>query len=146
VIVLIAVPFVGKKGERSPKRRPWALAFVLTVAVLGVVLVREGRQAPWSPDLAATPFSAGFVAQADAQGLSQGADLFFSKGCIACHTVAGTGGKRGPNLSSVGDRLSDDQLTWRILNGGHNMPAFGSILTPDNVHELVAFLKAQRSP
>lgn len=146
VIVLVAVPFVGKKGERSPKRRPWALAAVVTLATLGVVLVREGDRAPWSPDLAATPFSGQFAAQLDAQGLSKGGDLFFSKGCIACHTVAGTGGKRGPNLSAVGGRLSNDQITWRILNGGHNMPAYGAILSPYELQELVAFLAAQHGP
>ena len=146
IILLVAVPFIGKRGERSPKRRPWALAIVGTIVVIGVVLVREGGQAPWSPDLAATPFSSNFQAQVDAEGLSKGSGLFFKKGCIACHTMAGSGGKRGPNLSAVGDRLSTNQLTWRILNGGHNMPPYGAILSPFELQQLVDFLAGQHAP
>ena len=56
--------------------------------------------------------------------------------------VGGAGGQRGPDLSAVGARLSPDQLTWRILNGGNNMPAYGTNLTPDELAALVAFLGA----
>jgi len=73
-----------------------------------------------------------------------GAALFERKGCINCHMIAGSGGQRGPNLTTVGARLSPDQLTWRILNGGHNMPAYATTLTPQETSALVAFLASQR--
>ena len=45
----------------------------------------------------------------------------------------------------VGDRLTPDQMTTRVLNGGHNMPAFASTLSPQEVDQLVAFLRTLRA-
>jgi ubiquinol-cytochrome c reductase cytochrome b subunit len=70
--------------------------------------------------------------------------LFHDKGCEYCHTVDGLGGLRGPDLSNVGNRLTEQDMVIRILNGGHNMPAFGSILHPDQVTDLVDYLKTRR--
>jgi ubiquinol-cytochrome c reductase cytochrome b subunit len=44
----------------------------------------------------------------------------------------------------VGARLNTDELTWRILNGGRNMPAYGSTLTPDEISALVEFLSTRK--
>jgi ubiquinol-cytochrome c reductase cytochrome b subunit len=54
------------------------------------------------------------------------------------------GGARGPNLSTVGSRLSREQLTTRILNGGINMPAYGGTLTPQELDDLLAFLQTRQ--
>ncbi|MFZ0321032.1 MAG: cytochrome c, partial [Candidatus Sulfotelmatobacter sp.] len=61
-----------------------------------------------------------------------------------CHTVNGLGGLRGPNLSDVGNRLTEQQMILRILNGGHNMPAFAGILHPDETTALVEYLKTRK--
>ena len=61
--------------------------------------------------------------------------------CISCHAIAGTGGRRGPDLSTIGSALSRDELTWRILHGGGNMPAYGDILSPDELTALLDFLQ-----
>ena len=76
-------------------------------------------------------------------GERDGAQLFNERGCENCHRIAGYGGRRGPDLSTVGDRRTEEQLTIRILKGGTNMPAFGSTLTPDEVDALVAFLQSR---
>jgi len=62
------------------------------------------------------------------------------------HIESGHGGQRGPDLTNVGNRLSPNELTWRIMNGGLNMPAFGGILTSDELSSLVAFLKSRKTP
>jgi ubiquinol-cytochrome c reductase cytochrome b subunit len=59
--------------------------------------------------------------------------------------MAGTGGARGPDLTTVGDRLTREELTWRILDGGENMPAYGALLEPDELSRLVDFLETRRS-
>jgi ubiquinol-cytochrome c reductase cytochrome b subunit len=144
VISLVLVPFLGSKGERHPARRPWAVAFVIVVIIAVGILWRLGAQANWSPDFNAPPLPETVIG-ASSGSVYKGGLLFHDKGCEYCHTVSGYGGKRGPNLSTVGDQRDTAQLTVRILNGAINMPAFGSILTPEEVQNLVAFLESRKS-
>ncbi|MBV9173429.1 MAG: cytochrome c, partial [Chloroflexi bacterium] len=142
-LMFVLLPFLAPTGERSPRRRPWAVGFVAVFGVSVAALVSLGSAAPWSPDLTVSQ-----LAPQTTQGLTgpaaQGAQLYQQRGCINCHAIAGVGGQRGPDLTRVGTRLSTDELTWRILNGGRNMPAFGTILTPDQTNDLVQFLSQQR--
>ncbi|NIR45323.1 MAG: c-type cytochrome [Gemmatimonadetes bacterium] len=43
-------------------------------------------------------------------GVSAGANLFREKGCFACHTLEGTGGSAGPDLTDVGSRLNEETI------------------------------------
>jgi hypothetical protein len=36
-------------------------------------------------------------------------------------------------------------MITRILNGGVNMPSFGNALTPEEMNNLVAFLKSRKT-
>jgi ubiquinol-cytochrome c reductase cytochrome b subunit len=77
----------------------------------------------------------------------QGAALFQSKDCRNCHALLGTGGQRGPDLTTVGTRLTRGQLIDQISNGtpgGGNMPAYGSQISPAEMTALVAFLENLR--
>jgi ubiquinol-cytochrome c reductase cytochrome b subunit len=143
--LLFILPLVANKGERSPLRRPWAVAFVLGTLLMVGTLWIAGEQAKWSPNFNAQALSVQAVG-ASSGPVYTGSRLFLSKGCAYCHTMSGEGGERGPNLSTVGSRLSDSQITIRILNGGNNMPAYGSILTPQEVDDLLAFLRSRKSP
>jgi ubiquinol-cytochrome c reductase cytochrome b subunit len=75
--------------------------------------------------------------------VQRGAQIFYNEGCQFCHAYAGQGGQRGPSLTTVGDRLSREQITISILNGRRNMPAYGNTLTPDELEALVAFLQSR---
>jgi ubiquinol-cytochrome c reductase cytochrome b subunit len=138
-ICLLILPLVFNQGQRAPSRRPWAVASIVII-VMGIgAFWLEGERAPWSPDFTAQALSPAVVHAATAQ-VAQGAELFHNHGCEYCHSIDGSGGKRGPNLSAVANRLTDQQITLRILNGGYNMPAFASSLNPAEVDALVAFL------
>lgn len=139
-VVFLALPIVFPTGERRPSKRPWAVAFVGLSVLSILTLVRLGAQAPWSPVLE----SAAAQAQVAGATTDRGAALFVSKGCSGCHAIGGAGGQRGPNLTAVGARLSPGQLTTRILAGGNNMPAYGSILNADEVDGLVRYLQTRR--
>jgi ubiquinol-cytochrome c reductase cytochrome b subunit len=143
-ILLIIVPFTAPYGERSHERRPWAVATVVFMTLSLSVLIWQGYRSPWAPDLhAEVPPAVVAGLQGEA---ARGAALFEEQACLACHLVGGQGGSRGPDLTLVGDRLTREQLTWRILYGGTNMPAYGQTLSPDELDALVAFLSARRPP
>ena len=142
-ILLIAVPFIAPAGERSYVRRPWAVAIVAFSTLALGTLIWQGYRSPWAPELHAhvpPAVVAGLQGQA-----ARGAVLFEQEACLACHAIGGQGGQRGPDLTTVGDRLTREQLVWRILYGGNNMPAYGQTLAPDELEALVAFLAERRT-
>jgi len=142
-IVLIGLPFVFNRGERSPQRRPWAIAIVLMTVVMIATLWVEGVKSPWSPNFKAQPLSASVIGVTNGP-VFLGAQLFHDKGCLNCHLVAGDGGRRGPDLTDVADRLSKNQIILRIANGAVNMPAYAGNLTPAEMDVLVAFLQSRK--
>ncbi len=141
---MLALPILFNSGERSPRRRPWAVAWIVIVVVGVLGLWREGAIAPWSPRFQSPPLPNSLPATASADAF-HGQVLFHAKGCEYCHTINGLGGLRGPNLSDVANRLTREDMIIRILNGGKNMPAFGGILHPDEVAQLVAYLQTRRT-
>ena len=87
-----------------------------------------------------------FAAQgAWAAAPERGAALFASSGCEHCHGVNGLGGSEtGPDLKDVRKRLTPEAMSTQIRQGGHGMPAFGGILAPGDVDQLVAYLRTKR--
>lgn len=140
-LALLALPFLRNRGERSPARRPWAVALVGVVAVFFVWLTVLGIRAPWVPDFSTQPLPPEVVGPADSLEY-RGALLFYANGCQFCHAVVGEGGDNAPDLTNVARRLPSHEITFRIFNGIGNMPAYRDILTPEEMHAIVAFLVA----
>lgn len=141
-VAIVALPFISNKGERHPLRRPWSMAIVIVVVMMVGTLWREAVKAPWSPDFTAKPLTPAQVGTSSGP-IWEGSQLFYVKGCQYCHTIDGQGGHRGPNLTDVADRLSSEQITLRILNGGTNMPAFASTMNPNALDLIVQFLSSR---
>ncbi len=140
--ILLFVPFFNT-GERSVSRRPWAAILVLLIVSVIGVFWYAGERAPWSPDFAAKPLPAAIVRDTTAE-VVRGARLFYDKGCEFCHKIGGQGGPRGPDLTLVATRMSPLEMVGRITNGGPNMPAFTSTLTPEEIQAIVAFLATRK--
>jgi ubiquinol-cytochrome c reductase cytochrome b subunit len=149
VLVLFSVPFIANRGERAPSRRPVAVLSVIVIVALFGVLTYEGATAPWSPKMTAwsgDPVPVHIVEQSTPLQL-QGALVFQNKSCRNCHALDGLGGKRGPDLTSVGARLNQGQLIDQVSNGtpgGGNMPAYGKQMPPAEMAVLVEFLTSLR--
>ena len=143
-IVLIALPFISNRGERSPRRRPWSIAAVLLTVVMIATLWVEGVNSPWSPNFKAQPLPPSVVG-ATAGPVFIGAQLFQTKGCLNCHLIGSDGGRRGPDLTDVASRLPKNQIILRISNGGVNMPAYAANLTQAEMDALVAFLQTRKT-
>jgi ubiquinol-cytochrome c reductase cytochrome b subunit len=138
-LILISVPLASNRGERHAARRPLAVSAVIFVLAIVAALTWAGWEENWSPRFDASPLTAKIIG-ASSGPVYSGAMVFNDKGCLYCHVVAGHGGKRGPNLTWIGDKLTRNQMTLRILNGAYNMPVYGGILSSTETEQLIEFL------
>jgi ubiquinol-cytochrome c reductase cytochrome b subunit len=159
IVALLLVPFLSNRGERAPSRRPVAVLAVIVIYTVFGVLTYQGVKSPWSPHMTAwsgTPIPEAMVKESTPLRL-MGAALFQNKNCRNCHALDGKGGRRGPDLTTVGTRLTRNQLIDQISNGtpggikqgdpgGGNMPAFGKQINPAEMTALVEFLANLRPP
>ena len=142
--LLFSAPMLSNKGERSARRRPWAIGMVLATVLMVGSLWIAGVHANWSPNFAAPALPEEAVGVATGP-VADGARYFHDKGCENCHLIGDQGGRRGPNLSRIGDLLTRDEMVIRISNGGTNMPGFAATLTPGELDALVAFLQSRKA-
>lgn len=148
-LILVLLPFVNGRGEKAPSRRPLAVLTVMLLAVTSGVLGWLGHTSPWSPDMTAwsgLPVPKNLLEKRSPLEL-QGAVVLQNKTCRNCHSLEGVGGKRGPDLSHVGAKLTRDELIRQVVQGtqgGGDMPAYGKQLKPAEIDALVAFLVTLR--
>jgi mono/diheme cytochrome c family protein len=75
--------------------------------------------------------------------------LIFNSRCAGCHTAYSSRGINGPGLVGLykkrylpsGLPANDRFVTQAIVNGRGMMPAMGDSLTPDQLADLLAYLK-----
>jgi ubiquinol-cytochrome c reductase cytochrome b subunit len=148
IAVLLALPFYAGEGEKSWHRRPVAVLVLALVAVSWGTLTHLATFTPWSPIM--NGWSGDPVPVKMVHNLSplerQGAVVFQSKQCRNCHALGGEGGQRGPALDTVATRLTEDQLIRQVVQGGGNMPAYGTSLSPQEITSLVRFLTTLHAP
>lgn len=146
--ILVAIPFVFNKGERAPSRRPLAVLSVTVIWTVLIVLTLIGIKGPGAPRMeawSADPVPVSMVKKSTPLQL-QGAAVLQNKQCRCCHAIDGVGGIRGPDLTDVGTRLTADELTRQVIQGGGLMPAYGKQLSPAEVTALVDFLSNRCVP
>jgi ubiquinol-cytochrome c reductase cytochrome b subunit len=145
---LLLLPLVAGEGEKHWSRRPIAVLMVALIAVTLGVFTRLGTYTPWSPIMDA--WTSDPIPQEYLHGRTplerQGALVFEDKQCRNCHSLGGLGGLRGPALDSIAARMTEDQITRQVLQGGGNMPSYGNALNPAETTALVRFLLTLRGP
>jgi ubiquinol-cytochrome c reductase cytochrome b subunit len=143
LFLLFALPFISNKGERSPIKRPWAIVGSAAVLVIVISLLVVGNKSDWSPAFKTKTLSNSTVAAQDTMA-AQGLILFQEKACLYCHKMNDAGGAVGPDLTHVANRLNEQEMMIRIVNGTSNMPAYGSSLSRDELAKLIAYLKTRK--
>lgn len=141
--VLVLLPLVFSGGERSARRRPWAVLVTVALAATFGVLTWLGARSPWVMDFAVPPPPPREL-QALAEPARRGAVLFHARGCAHCHEAGGRGGQYGPPLSDVMQRLPPGVVTARIVQGIGNMPAYRDALSDEELAAILAYLQALR--
>jgi mono/diheme cytochrome c family protein len=79
----------------------------------------------------------------DAEAIEEG-EKIFRRRCVGCHWSP----KRGPDLFKT--EISDEKFLMTVINGRTGgrapMPAFGYVLSPDDVWKVHAFVTARDRP
>ncbi|MEX2210641.1 MAG: cytochrome c [Gaiellaceae bacterium] len=104
------------------------LLFIAMLAAI-VVFARESEEEEDEP------------AAAVAEGYATaGKDVFASKACGSCHTLAAAGasGTIGPDLDQL--KPGHDAVVEQVTNGGGGMPAFGDQLSEQQIQDVAAFV------
>jgi mono/diheme cytochrome c family protein len=77
------------------------------------------------------------------------AEKIYKTNCVLCHAPDGSGSspsgkalKAEDLRSDVVQKKSDAELTAAITNGKGKMPVFGKKLKPDQIAQLVAYIRA----
>lgn len=145
IALLVTVPFLDRREAHPrpllPRTRPirlWprvtgavAMAGVATLTVIG-----------W---MSAAPIPQHGPELTEAQAAGQA--VFDKMGCVSCHSLAGEGGTRGPDLTDFGSRPDAEErvlLHFSSVSRGSDslMPVYG--LSQDELRWLAAYLLSLR--
>jgi nitric oxide reductase subunit C len=150
---------VGEEGVRYRVKSP-ELAFVnsprkmpnqhltdqeITDLVAFFQWVGEINNNDWPPQDSKKRLSRGEQMMVAKVGVSPGAAVFQTKGCMNCHALHGTGGTFGPALDIVGRGKTIEQIEHYILdpkgsNPQARMPSQKDNLTRRELEEVAKFL------
>jgi ubiquinol-cytochrome c reductase cytochrome b subunit len=141
ILILILLPFLDKNPEKNPLKRKivFPSGILIVLAILGLTL--SGYLSNESNLNKSTPITKVVYSES----VRSGKNLFTSLGCIGCHSVLGTGGTIGPDLSNEDQKnRSTDWIIQQLENSkSHNpksiMPSF-AFLSKKQQLELVSFL------
>ncbi len=99
ILILFSLPFLDKREERNPLKRPATMiggsVFVALVLILTVIGSNSKEKTSLPPVKAQVKKSFALSPSA-----LKGKSLFATYGCTACHTMSGAGGKIGPDLTN----------------------------------------------
>lgn len=167
-ILIIALPFIDRRLERRPWRRPVAvsiyLAILATLIAFGLLSKRQDRldpaiakqvakqqeeteqfmRAPFEPEAAASALSAPNVTVLDPLA-GAGKKVYEGESCDACHGDNGVGTTAGPKLAGTTAQKPAEKLTQLLQHPTAKMVEGGmqSVnISDDELKALVAYIKS----
>ena len=166
--LLICVPFIDRRLERRPWRRPFAVGIFLLILAgfvgMGFMSVRDDQRdpsiakqvakqredtehfmrEPFEPEPAVGSLTAANVAIADPLAAA-GKKIYESESCDACHGENGTGTNAGPKLAGAMAQKSAEELSDLLRHPTAKMieGEMKPVDMPDEVLKaLVAYIKS----
>ncbi len=144
IFIFVSLPFLDRRSERNPLKRPAMMlgGFVFVILLLTLTItgynskVKTIKQPPKKVSTKTFKLSPSALA---------GEKLFATYGCVACHTMSGSGGKIGPDLTNESQkgRTREWILTQLTDSKKHFpksvMPSF-SMLNTSQLNNLADYL------
>ena len=75
-----------------------------------------------------------------AKGNPDDGEKVFKGNCLACHGEQGAGGHNGPNLQQSDIAKDPQKVMERVKKGGTVMPAFGDLLTDQQIKDVTSYI------
>jgi ubiquinol-cytochrome c reductase cytochrome b subunit len=167
-LLFVALPFLDRRPERRPWKRPVAVTIYAVIFIgLGVLGglshrndlrdpavasqlakqhedVESFMKTPFEPELSGSSLAAANVALADPLA-AKGKDIFEQQACNACHGDAGVGTAAAPKLIGVGAKYSSEKLQALLKQPNSKMTAGGmpaTDLKDEDMKALVAYVRS----
>ena len=165
--LFVALPFLDRRPERRPWKRPIAVGiYAIIFIALGVLGglshrgdlrdsavasqltkqnadVAEFMKAPFEPELAGSSLAAANVALANPLA-AKGKDIFEQQACNACHGDRGVGTAAAPKLIGVGAKYDAAKIEGLLRHPTDKMTAGGMPaveVNDEDLKALVAYLQ-----
>jgi mono/diheme cytochrome c family protein len=128
--------------ERVGLERGRCASTLLTMVLIAAVV------SPAAQTLRKDSNSKSAVSTSEVQQPASGKELFH-RHCASCHFTETSAQKIGPGLKGLyarltfsdGRKVTDASLTRWIEAGGKNMPGFNESLKPQQIRELISYIK-----
>jgi len=149
LIIALALPFLDRRREKRPLRRPLAIVTLVLTAISMGVLTYKGATAEEAGGGAASKVDTWMQKFNLPPNAREGLILFTTAGCLNCHTYDDEGASVGPELTEEGTR--NRGIQWQVdhlecpscITPGSGMPPFQK-LGEDNLRNLAIFLEASK--
>jgi cytochrome c len=130
----------GKADKSKNGGTTLLLALALIAILLAIVASAQGLR----KDLRTKPAATASAAQQAVSGRE-----LFHRHCASCHFTDTTAQKIGPGLKGLyprltfsdGKKVTDASLSRWIEAGGKNMPGFKESMKPEQIRELVSYIR-----
>jgi len=147
ILLLVLIPFLDRRKERSPHRRPVAMTLGALGATAVVLFTLFGYYSNPGAKRAAASTAGPPVASVSHLSASaqRGRKLVQSLGCSGCHSIGGSGGSVGPDLTNEAQRHRTRAWLLQQLENPRShdstsvMPSFAS-LSPAQLDAVVDYL------